>query len=138
MTVTLPPGYKPSEKEIFLNDLQLEYFRQRLIQWRLELLEEANETLTSLQQNSPVTPDLGDRASVEANRLLELRTRDRARKLIFKINKALERIEDGSYGYCEETNEPIGIKRLDARPIATLSLEAQERHERMEKTHLGD
>ena len=138
MTVTLPPGYKPSEKEIFLNDLQLEYFRQRLIQWRLELLEEANETLTSLQQNSPVTPDLGDRASVEANRLLELRTRDRARKLIFKINKALERIDDGSYGYCEETNEPIGIKRLDARPIATLSLEAQERHERMEKTHLGE
>ena len=129
---------QPSEKEIFLNDLQLEYFRQRLIQWRLELLEEANETLTSLQQNSPVTPDLGDRASVEANRLLELRTRDRARKLIFKINEALERIENGSYGYCEETNEPIGIKRLDARPIATLSLEAQERHERMEKTHLGD
>ena len=138
MTVTLPPGYKPSEKEIFLNDLQLEYFRQRLLQWRLELLEEANETLTSLQENSPVAPDLGDRASVEANRSLELRTRDRARKLIFKINEALQRIEDGSYGYCEETNEPIGIKRLDARPIATLSLEAQERHERMEKTHLGD
>ena len=138
MTVTLPPGYKPSEKEIFLNDLQLEYFRQRLLQWRLELLEEANETLTSLQENCPVAPDLGDRASVEANRSLELRTRDRARKLIFKINEALERIENGSYGYCEETNEPIGIKRLDARPIATLSLEAQERHERMEKTHLGD
>ena len=138
MTVTLPPGYKPSEKEIFLNDLQLEYFRQRLLQWRLELLEEANETLTSLQENCPVAPDFGDRASVEANRSLELRTRDRARKLIFKINEALERIENGSYGYCEETNEPIGIKRLDARPIATLSLEAQERHERMEKTHLGD
>ena len=138
MTVTLPPGYKPSEKEIFLNDLQLEYFRQRLLQWRLELLEEANETLTSLQENCPVAPDLGDRASVEANRSLELRTRDRARKLIFKINEALERIENGSYGYCEETNEPIGLKRLDARPIATLSLEAQERHERMEKTHLGD
>ena len=138
MTVTLPPGYKPSEKEIFLNDLQLEYFRQRLLQWRLELLEEANETLTSLQENCPVAPNLGDRASVEANRSLELRTRDRARKLIFKINEALERIENGSYGYCEETNEPIGIKRLDARPIATLSLEAQERHERMEKTHLGD
>ena len=138
MTVTLPPGYKPSEKEIFLNDLQLEYFRQRLLQWRLELLEEANETLTSLQENCPVAPDLGDRASVEANRSLELRTRDRARKLICKINEALERIENGSYGYCEETNEPIGLKRLDARPIATLSLEAQERHERMEKTHLGD
>ena len=138
MTVTLPPGYKPSEKEIFLNDLQLEYFRQRLLQWRLELLEEANETLTSLQENCPVAPDFGDRASVEANRSLELRTRDRARKLIFKINEALERIENGSYGYCEETNEPIGIKRLDARPIATLSLEAQERHERMEKTHLGE
>ena len=138
MTVTLPPDYKPSEKETFLNDLQLEYFRQKLLQWRMELLEEVNETRTNLKKTSLVEPDLGVRASVEADRSLELRTRDRARKLISKIDEALARIEDGSYGYCEETNEPIGIKRLEARPIATLSLEAQERHERMEKTHLGE
>ena len=135
MTVTLPPDYKPSEKETFLNDLQLEYFRQKLLQWRMELLEEVNETRTNLKETSLGEPDLGVRASVEADRSLELRTRDRARKLISKIDEALARIEDGSYGYCEETNEPIGIKRLEARPIATLSLEAQERHERMEKTH---
>ena len=138
MTVTLPPDYKPSEKETFLNDLQLEYFRQKLLQWRMELLEEVNETRTNLKETSLVEPDLGVRASVEANRSLELRTRDRARKLISKIDEALARIEDGSYGYCEETNEPIGIKRLEARPIATLSLEAQERHERMEKTYLAE
>ena len=138
MTVTLPPDYKPSEKEIFLNDLQLEYFRQKLLQWRMELLEEVNETRTNLKETSLVEPDLGVRASVEADRSLELRTRDRARKLISKIDEALARIEDGSYGYCEETNEPIGIKRLEARPIATLSLEAQERHERMEKTYLAE
>ena len=136
MTVTLPPDYKPSEKETFLNDLQLEYFRQKLLQWRMELLEEVNETRTNLKETSLVEPDLGVRASVEADRSLELRTRDRARKLISKIDEALARIEDGSYGYCEETNEAIGIKRLEARPIATLSLEAQERHERMEKTYL--
>ena len=138
MTVTLPPDYKPSEKETFLNDLQLEYFRQKLLQWRMELLEEVNETRTNLKETSLVEPDLGVRASVEADRSLELRTRDRARKLISKIDEALVRIEDGSYGYCEETNEPIGIKRLEARPIATLSLEAQERHERMEKTYLAE
>ena len=138
MTVTLPPDYKPSEKETFLNDLQLEYFRQKLLQWRMELLEEVNETRTNLKETSLVEPDLGVRASVEADRSLELRTRDRARKLISKIDAALARIEDGSYGYCEETNEPIGIKRLEARPIATLSLEAQERHERMEKTYLAE
>ena len=138
MTVTLPPDYKPSEKETFLNDLQLEYFRQKLLQWRIELLEEVNETRTNLKETSLVEPDLGVRASVEADRSLELRTRDRARKLISKIDEALARIEDGSYGYCEETNEPIGIKRLEARPIATLSLEAQERHERMEKTYLAE
>ena len=138
MTVTLPPDYKPSEKETFLNDLQLEYFRQKLLQWRMELLEEVNETRTNLKETSLVEPDLGVRASVEADRSLELRTRDRARKLISKIDEALARIEDGSYGYCEETNEPIGIKRLEARPIATLSLEAQERHERMEKTYLAE
>ena len=138
MTVTLPPDYKPSEKETFLNDLQLEYFRQKLLQWRMELLEEVNETRTNLKETSLVEPDLGVRASVEADCSLELRTRDRARKLISKIDEALARIEDGSYGYCEETNEPIGIKRLEARPIATLSLEAQERHERMEKTYLAE
>ena len=138
MTVTLPPDYKPSEKETFLNDLQLEYFRQKLLQWRMELLEEVNETRTNLKETSLVEPDLGVRASVEADRSLELRTRDRARKLISKIEEALARIENGSYGYCEETNEPIGIKRLEARPIATLSLEAQERHERMEKTYLAE
>lgn len=138
MTVTLPPDYRPSEKETFLNDLQLEYFRQKLLQWRMELLEEVNETRTNLKETSLVEPDLGVRASVEADRSLELRTRDRARKLISKIDEALARIEDGSYGYCEETNEPIGIKRLEARPIATLSLEAQERHERMEKTYLAE
>ena len=138
MTVTLPPDYKPSEKETFLNDLQLEYFRQKLLQWRMELLEEVNEPRTNLKETSLVEPDLGVRASVEADRSLELRTRDRARKLISKIDEALARIEDGSYGYCEETNEPIGIKRLEARPIATLSLEAQERHERMEKTYLAE
>jgi len=138
VTVTLPPDYKPSEKEIFLNDLQLEYFRQKLLQWRMELLEEVNETRTNLKETSLVEPDLGVRASVEADRSLELRTRDRARKLIPKIDEALARIQDGSYGYCEETNEPIGIKRLEARPIATLSLEAQERHERMEKTYLAE
>ena len=138
MTVTLPPDYKPSEKEKFLNDLQLEYFRQKLLQWRMELLEEVNETRTNLKETSLVEPDLGVRASVEADRSLELRTRDRARKLISKIDEALARIEDGSYGYCEETNEPIGIKRLEARPIATLSLEAQEQHERMEKTYLAE
>ena len=138
MTITLPPGYKPSENETFLNDLQLEYFRQKLEQWRLELFEEVKETRTNLKENSLVEPDLADRASVETDRSLELRTRDRARKLISKIDEALKRIEDGSYGYCEETNEPIGIKRLEARPIATLSLEAQERHERMEKIYLED
>jgi len=138
VTVTLPPDYKPSEKETFLNDLQLEYFRQKLLQWRMELLEEVNETRTNLKETSLVEPDLGVRASVEADRSLELRTRDRARKLISKIDEALARIEDGSYGYCEETNEPIGIKRLEARPIATMSLEAQERHERMEKTYLAE
>jgi len=138
VTVTLPPDYKPSEKETFLNDLQLEYFRQKLLQWRLELLEEVKETRSKLKENSMVEPDLADRASTETDRSLELRTRDRARKLISKIDDALKRIEDGSYGYCEETNEPIGIKRLEARPIATLSLEAQERHERMEKIYLED
>jgi len=133
MTVTLPPDYKPSVKEKFMNPMQQEYFRQKLNSWRTELLVEANETRNHLQETSSLEPDIADRASAEADRSLELRTRDRARKLIGKIDDALARIEEGSYGYCEETEEPIGLKRLDARPIATLSLEAQERHERMEK-----
>jgi len=135
MSVTLPPDYRPSEDEPFMNPLMLEYFRQRLVSWRAELLTESTETLMQLQEGGSSEPDLSDRATSETNRSLELRTRDRARKLIAKIDEALQRIEDGSYGFCEDTQEPIGLSRLEARPIATLSLEAQERHERMEKTH---
>ena len=138
MTFTLPPNYNPSENEDYLNDLQLEYFRQKLIQWRLDLISETHGTIFNLQESSRRDPDEADRASVEADRSLELRNRDRARKLVSKIDQALERIENGSYGYCEETSEPIGLKRLDARPIATLSLEAQERHERLEKTRVNN
>ena len=134
MTVTLPPEYRPSDDEPFMNPLQQEYFRQKLIRWREELLSEANETLQNLQAGGSNEADIADRASIEADRSLELRTRDRARKLIGKIDDALRRIETGTYGYCEETSEPIGLRRLEARPIATLSIEAQERHERMEKT----
>ena len=121
-----------------MNPKQLEYFRRKLINWRGELLKESEETLESLQEGGLQEPDLADRASAEMERALELRTRDRARKLIAKIDAALQRIEDGSYGYCEETGEPITLKRLEARPIATLSVEAQERHERMERTHRSD
>jgi DnaK suppressor protein len=135
MTVTLPPDYRPSEDEDFMNDMQTEYFRQKLLKWRQELLRESDETLQHLQEGGLQEPDIADRAQAEADRTLELRTRDRARKLISKIDAALQRIEDGSYGYCEETHEPIGVRRLDARPIATLSIEAQERHERLERTH---
>ncbi len=138
MTVTLPPDYRPTEKEPFMNELMLEYFRQKLLRWRAELLDESSETLQHLQENNTVEPDLADRASTETNRSLELRTRDRARKLIAKIDEALTRVDNGSYGYCEETAEPIGLQRLEARPIATLSIEAQERHERMERTHRDD
>ncbi|MGE0743962.1 MAG: RNA polymerase-binding protein DksA [Rhodospirillales bacterium] len=138
MTVTLPPNYKPSEDEPFMNPRQRAYFRQKLLKWREELLRESNTTLQDLQQETTQEADLSDRASVETDRSLVLRTRDRERKLITKIDEALRRIEDGTYGYCEETAEPIGVKRLDARPIATLSLEAQERHERMERTHRDD
>jgi DnaK suppressor protein len=138
MTVTLPPDYRPSEKEQFMNAKQLEYFRRKLLNWRGELLKESEETLESLQEGGLQEADLADRASAEMERALELRTRDRARKLIAKIDAALQRIEDGSYGYCEETGEPISLKRLEARPIATLSVEAQERHERMERTHRSD
>lgn len=138
MSVTLPPDYKPSDSEPFMNERMLEYFRQKLLKWRSELLEESNDTLQSLQEGGILEPDIADRASIETDRSLELRTRDRARKLIAKIDQALDRIEDGEYGYCEETDEPISIARLEARPIATLSLEAQERHERMERTHRDD
>lgn len=135
----LPPDYRPSEDEPFMNPIMREYFRQKLLRWRAELLHESSETLHNLLEEGGVQePDIADRASAETDRSLELRTRDRERKLISKIDAALERVEDGSYGYCEETNEPIGIRRLDARPIATLSLEAQERHERLERTHRDD
>ncbi|WP_239451472.1 RNA polymerase-binding protein DksA [Elioraea rosea] len=136
--VTLPPDYRPSDAEEFMNPQQLEYFRRKLLAWRAELLKEADETLASLQNGGMQEPDITDRASAETDRALELRTRDRARKLISKIDQALERIENGTYGYCEETGEPITLRRLEARPIATLSIEAQERHERMERTHRDD
>lgn len=135
-SVIVPPNYKPSDKEKFMNPVMTEYFRLKLISWRTELLRESEETIHNTLQNTELQkPDLADRASAETDHALELRTRDRERKLISKINEALLRIDDGSYGYCEETGEPITVGRLDARPIATLSLEAQERHERMERTH---
>jgi DnaK suppressor protein len=138
MTITLPPDYRPSEKEEFMNPRMREYFRNKLLRWRAELLDESNETLSNLQEGGIIEADVADRASIETDRSLELRTRDRARKLINKIDEALDRLEAGAYGYCEETGEPISIRRLEARPIATLSLEAQERHERMERTHRDD
>ena len=127
--------YRPSEDEEFMNERQLEYFRKKLLNWKEEILRESRETLENLQEESQNHPDMADRASSESDRALELRTRDRQRKLISKIDAALKRIEDGTYGYCEETGDPIGIARLDARPIATLSLEAQEMHERREKVY---
>jgi len=135
MRPSLPPDYHPSEDEEFMNPLQIEYFRQKLLSWRAELLAESSDTLQHLREESLLKPDLTDRASLETDRSLELRTRDRERKLIAKIDDALHRLEEGSYGFCEETNEPISLRRLEARPIATLSIEAQERHERMERTH---
>ena len=135
MMVTLPPDYRPSDEEVFMNPLQLEYFRQKLLKWRTELLREADGTLASLSEGGIHESDITDRASVETDRALELRTRDRARKLISKIDQALQRVEAGSYGFCEETGEPIGLRRLEARPIATMSIEAQERHEKMERVH---
>ena len=138
MTLTLPPDYKPTTKEEFMNERMAEYFRRKLMSWKAELLSASNDTLAQLQEGGVIEPDIADRASIETDRSLELRTRDRARKLINKIDAALERIDDGSYGFCEESSEPISISRLEARPIATLSIEAQERHERMEKTHRDD
>ena len=134
----LPKNYKPTEKENFMSARQREYFRRKLLSWREELLDESSETLKNMQEESLAEPDMADRASLESDRALELRTRDRQRKLISKIDEALERLEAGEYGYCEETGEPISLKRLEARPIATLSLEAQERHERMERTRRND
>ena len=130
--------YRPSESEEFMNERQLEYFRQKLLLWKEDILRESRETVTHLQTDTENHPDLADRASSETDRSLELRTRDRQRKLIAKIDDALRRIDDGSYGYCEETGEPITLARLEARPIATLSLEAQERHERRERVHRDD
>jgi DnaK suppressor protein len=138
MRVTLPPDYRPSDAEDFMNPRQLEYFRQKLLQWRAELLAGSDGTLQHMRDDSLAEPDLGDRAMLETDRSLELRTRDRERKLISKIDAALSRIADGSYGYCEDNGEPIGLRRLEARPTATLSLEAQERHERRERTHRDD
>ena len=124
---------KPTQKEKFMNAKMKEYFKQKLLSWKNELLKESSQTLNNLQSDNEAKPDITDRASEEIDRSFELRTRDRERKLINKINSALQRIEDGSYGYCEETGEPIGLKRLEARPVATLSLEAQEMHEKAEK-----
>jgi DnaK suppressor protein len=133
--IVLPSGYKPSDDEPFMNDMHKAYFRKRLLDWKDEILRQTRETLAILHEDSTQHADLADRATSETDRATELRTRDRQRKLIAKIDAALGRIEDGSYGYCEDTGEPIGLKRLDARPIATLSVEAQERHERRERVY---
>ena len=138
MMISLPPDYRPLEDEDFMNPVQLEYFRQKLLNWRSDLIREADGTLASLSEGGIHEADITDRASVETDRALELRTRDRARKLISKIDQALNRIDDGSYGYCEETGEPSGLRRREARPIATMSIEAQERHERKERIHRDD
>jgi len=128
-------GYRPSENEPFMNERQRDYFRAKLLAWKSEILAEARETIETLQEDSVHLPDIADRASSETDRSIELRARDRQRKLIAKIDSALQRLDDGTYGYCEETGEPISLKRLDARPIATLSVEAQERHERRERIY---
>ena len=136
--INLESGYLPSEDEPFMNDRQREYFRRKLIAWKDEIIRDAELTLTAMQSDTDAHPDLVDRASSEGDRAIELRARDRQRTLIAKIDAALARIEDGSYGYCEETGEPITLARLDARPIATLSIEAQERHERRERIYRDD
>ena len=133
--MSLAEEYRPTETEDFMNERQRDYFRAKLLRWKEEILQESKETLEHLQDENQNHPDIVDRASSETDRAIELRARDRQRKLISKIDAALKRIEDGSYGYCEETGEPISLKRLDARPIATLSVEAQERHERREKVY---
>ncbi len=134
----LPDDYRPAESEPFMNERQLEYFRRKLLAWKSELQEQSAETLEGLQDSGRNVPDIADRASEETDRALELRTRDRQRKLVSKIDAALRRIDNGEYGYCEMTGEPISLKRLDARPIATMTLEAQERHERRERVHRDD
>ncbi|MGH1576909.1 RNA polymerase-binding protein DksA [Planktotalea sp.] len=136
--VFLPDDYQPAEDEPFMNERQTEYFRQKLINWRDELLSDSRDTIETLQDGTRNIPDVTDRASEETDRALELRTRDRQRKLVAKIDAALRRIDEGEFGYCEVTGEPISLKRLGARPIATMSLEAQERHERREKVHRDD
>jgi len=138
MTVEMESDYRPSEGEPFMNERQREYFKNKLLAWKDDILRESKETLANLQEESQNHPDFADRASSETDRSIELRARDRQRKLISKIDAALERIDDGSYGYCEETGEPISVRRLDARPIATLSIEAQEAHERREKVYRDD
>jgi DnaK suppressor protein len=138
MGIQLKANYRPTESEAFMNPRMKEYFRRKLMAWKEDILRESNQTLQHLQEDTSQEPDIADRASTETDRSLELRTRDRQRKLIAKIDAALKRIDDGSYGYCEETGEPISLKRLEARPIATLSIEAQERHERRERTHRDD
>ena len=137
-SIELPAGYRPSESEPFMNERQKEYFRRKLLAWKDEILRESRSTLSNLQEDIGALPDLADRASTETDRALELRARDRQRKLISKIEAAIRRIEEDEYGYCEETGEPISLARLDARPVATLSLEAQERHERSERVHRDD
>ena len=137
-SITLPENYRPSDSEPFMCPMQRQYFRIKLLNWKEEILRQTRETLQGMHDDNTQYADLSDRATFETDRALELRARDRQRKLISKIDAALARIEDGTYGYCEETGEPIGLKRLDARPIATLSLEAQERHERRERVHRGD
>ncbi|MBV2360647.1 RNA polymerase-binding protein DksA [Thalassococcus sp. CAU 1522] len=134
----LPEDYQPAEDEPFMNERQVEYFRRKLLAWKAEILEDNRETIEGLQEGARNIPDVTDRASEETDRAIELRTRDRQRKLVSKIDAALRRIDEGEYGYCEVTGEPISLKRLDARPIATMSLEAQERHERREKVHRDD
>jgi DnaK suppressor protein len=136
--VFLPEDYRPAEDEPFMNERQVEYFRRKLINWRSDLLEDTRDTVAGMKDQTRNIPDIADRASEETDRALELRTRDRQRKLVSKIDAALRRIEEGEYGYCEITGDPISLKRLDARPIATMSLEAQERHERGERVHRKD
>jgi RNA polymerase-binding transcription factor len=133
--VILDTDYRPAENEPFMNERHVEYFRRKLLNWKADLMEDTKDTIEGMQEGTRNIPDVADRASEETDRALELRTRDRQRKLVSKIDQALRRIEAGEYGYCSETGEPISLKRLDARPIATLSLEAQERHERKEKVH---
>ena len=138
MSTTDLEEYRPSEDEPFMNDRQKEYFKRKLLDWRNDILRESKDTLNGLQEDSLHLPDIADRASSETDKALELRTRDRQRKLISKIDSALRKIETGDYGYCEDSGEPISLRRLEARPIATLSLEAQERHEKSEKVHRDD